>query len=321
MQESSHLQGVHNTNMSSEHAVTYSYLPQDVDGYEDMCDACLVLAGRKFPVHTAVLAVHSRFFRKMIVDLRSDISSSTYGQLEIPVAEAVSAEDIELMLAFVYGQHPEVETAEEASRMLCMADRFDIPGLLEKSERKIKDLEHKIYFLDQGCTGDGVQSEEADPWLSAAHWLGIADRLGIDDLRTKCQRIVLRDLLANGVLQGTRPDLAKPGLEKALSSLDSHRVTARAMAEIIVANIGGMLHGEFEDVCMVSCTACGAVHDCSKMSMYEYERDPYRSLETYKCRACGRRTRVVGGKSFKMVAADDGLAESLQRIRIHEMGE
>ena len=97
--------------MLADRNLKYGYLPLDVDGYEEMCDAYLVVQGKRFPVHSAVLGVHSRLLRKMTIDLRNNSDSMGFdGKLEIPLDDSESVRDVTLMLAFVYDHRPELES-------------------------------------------------------------------------------------------------------------------------------------------------------------------------------------------------------------------
>ena len=85
------------------------YMPEDSDDYIQLCDVNLVVQGQSLPVHSGVLGLQSRFFRKMMMDLKGKCSAAD-GNLTITLDDSVSVDDAVLMLAFVYGKRTELTT-------------------------------------------------------------------------------------------------------------------------------------------------------------------------------------------------------------------
>ncbi|CAD7702074.1 unnamed protein product [Ostreobium quekettii] len=210
-----------------------SYLPEDDGDLGALCDTVLAVQKLKLPVHGQVLAVHSGHFRKLVADMKGNKASHENGRMVIPLDDSVSVDDAVLMLSFVYGKRIKVDTADEASRLVSLGDRYDIPALLRLSVSSMNARPNALYFV-RPQTGS-----HAEPCLDAGHWLAITDRLrahpqwrdlaGLEELRTQCLWTITKDLLLNCD--------AMPGKESKalLSVLDEHGVSASSVGEAAIA--------------------------------------------------------------------------------------
>lgn len=222
---------------------TTGYLPKDSGDYIELCDLSLMVQGHRLPVHSGVLALKSRFFRRMIIDLKESKDRMLDGEFVITLDDSVSIHDAVLMLAFVYGARTELKTAQEARRMVAMGDKYDMPFLCKLSGAKLCQMADSMQFICQQKKGTGKERDLTvdscqDEWNHAAEWLEIADRLNMQELRRLCQYVILRDITANA------KSLGAPGSEEALASLE--RVPPRSMGEICFALVDlvsqGIIH-------------------------------------------------------------------------------
>eukprot|EP00803_Ostreobium_quekettii_P010428 evm.model.scf_3895.2 EVM.evm.TU.scf_3895.2 scf_3895:9559-10366(+) len=121
-----------------------------------------------------------------------------------------------------------------------MADKYDMPSLFRISDKKINGLAHRMHFIPPAHSSSVAASTgnrlQPDAGLDAAHWLGIADRLGLDEFRTQCQYVILRDIAGHFLHPGERPSI-----KEALASLDAKGVSAKSMGEI-AATFAGTIH-------------------------------------------------------------------------------
>lgn len=212
------------------------YMPEDSDDYIELCDVILMVQGQGLPVHSGVLGLQSRFFRKMMMDLKGK-GSGVDGKLTITLDNSVSVEDAVLMLAFVYGKRTKLATCDEARRIVFIGDKYDIPLLLRVSGDKLCQLADSLHFIKPARQTDS--SKDQDEWNNAARWLGVADRLNMQELKTLCQYVIVRDMGANaGNFRGNTE------VDAALQSLDA--VPSRNMGEICIAIMDLIYEGIFD---------------------------------------------------------------------------
>jgi len=207
--------------MASVSKTATRYIPDDNKELAQLCDAALVLKDERLPVNSGILSMQSRFFCRLMVDIKNDRKAQADGKFAIPLDASVTVEDAVLMLSFVYGKRTEMHTAEEAYRMVVLADKYDIPNLMRLSTAKIRELASELHF---------IAPEHGDKHLEAARWLAVADRLeGMEDLRTECLYSMFRDLVLS-----PRPSSSEE-IQSALKSLDSHGVAASAVGGVAAA--------------------------------------------------------------------------------------
>eukprot|EP00803_Ostreobium_quekettii_P004913 evm.model.scf_615.1 EVM.evm.TU.scf_615.1 scf_615:7536-9623(+) len=201
--------------------ITARYIPEDHKEVAELSDAVLVLKNERLPVNSGILSMQSRVFCRLIVDTKNDRKAQADGKLAISLDASVTLEDAVLMLSFVYGKRTDMNTAEEAYRMIVLAGKYDIPNLMRISIAKIRDLAPGLHFVAPG---------HGDKHMEAVRWLAVADRLdAMDDLRTECLYNILRDLVLS-----SRPSSSEE-IQSALKSLDSHGVTASAIGGVAAA--------------------------------------------------------------------------------------
>ncbi|CAD7697277.1 unnamed protein product [Ostreobium quekettii] len=214
--------------MSSVQSSAKNYLPDGSDDFDDLCDVVLIADGQKFPAHGAFLGLHSHYFRRTIKELRKakGASGQADGKLSILLDDSTSVEDVELMLAFVYGKRTALETADEASRLILLASKYDMPAFVRQADRKILELSGSLCFVDPAA-GAKKTPRKSSRCLDAGYWLGVADTLGLDDLRLQCQYIIFRDMATH-----IRATHSRPELERAIASLDGYGVSGSSMAAV-----------------------------------------------------------------------------------------
>ncbi|CAD7697272.1 unnamed protein product, partial [Ostreobium quekettii] len=226
--------------MPEESQQVLRYLPERAE-YAELCDITLTAEGQNIPAHGAVIALHSGFFCNMLADLRSGDckheSLGADGKLCIKLDDHVSAEDTRLMLAIMYGQILQLKSAQEAWAMVHLGDKYDADILFRISEHKMCELGDSLYFMKPSKTTALSSTKEnvedgTEKWLDAAMWLGLADRLGMEDLRTKCQCIILQDIVAN-----SKGDPVKPELLLAMASLNNHGASPKSICDIFGAYV------------------------------------------------------------------------------------
>lgn len=201
------------------------YMPEDDEDYIELCDVSLVVQGRTMPVHSAFLGLHSKFFRKMLTDLKGSRARADE-KLVITLDPCVSVDDAVLMLALVYGTRTEVKTVNEATRMLCMGDKFDIPLLLKAgSSRLCQEVDEMSFIKPRDAVNS---SRDQDKEFTVTQLLTLTDRLGLKESKTLCQYVILRDI---GVYASRDPDRNVAAM--ALKELE--QVPRRSVAEICFA--------------------------------------------------------------------------------------
>eukprot|EP00803_Ostreobium_quekettii_P008195 evm.model.scf_1411.3 EVM.evm.TU.scf_1411.3 scf_1411:15082-16158(+) len=253
-----------------------SYLPDDTGDYEAICDVVLVVEGESLPVHSGILGLHSLFFRKMIKDLASNEGSEVDGKLVIPLDETVLLKDAETMLQILYGVREHLETDEEARRMVFMGDKYDVSILCKLAEKRLSESAEGFYFVKSRQASD-----DSDDQKEAAQWLGIAERLGMHNLKEECQFVILRDLVS--CIWSTKMSAE---MDAALDSLKVHGVSARSMAEVAAAAWNMCCSAGFEPLklnqyCCTNCRRVSCIQNHDK-------------LEEVQCPGC----KQFGGMQF-----------------------
>lgn len=88
------------------------HLRDDGDFLADTCDTALVFTdGSEVLVHSHALIMHSRFFRRMIADIRcGDLRAPSGDILRIPLDDTTQSADVELLLRYLYNRDAMVTT-------------------------------------------------------------------------------------------------------------------------------------------------------------------------------------------------------------------
>ncbi|CAD7697276.1 unnamed protein product [Ostreobium quekettii] len=280
------------------------YMPGTVE-YSNLCDVVLVVQGQKLPVHSGVLALHSQFFCRMLSDLTaSGECTKEDGRTVITLDKAVGADEARLMLAVAYGRRTKLTTAREAWSMVHLGDKYEMAPLFRATEEKLCELEDSLYFIKReadwsvsgACSEAPPEADGEDDCLNAARWLGVADRLAMHDLKRKCQRVIMRDMI-----EGMQPSPMRPELDAAMDALNAHNVAPRSVCEIFGAFMRLDRPSALKcDNCQAAqalaqlfCTSChrkGMAHDgrkdfrCLSCSV----RRPLSQLYCYSCQYTGR---------------------------------
>ena len=110
--------------------------------------------------------------------------------------------------------------------MVFIGDKYDIPLLLRASGDKLCRLADSMHFIKPGSQKES--SKDQDEWNNAARWLAIADRLDMQELKTLCQYVIVRDMGANAGKLGGNTEA-----DAALQSLDA--VPSKSIGEICYA--------------------------------------------------------------------------------------
>eukprot|EP00803_Ostreobium_quekettii_P006627 evm.model.scf_3972.1 EVM.evm.TU.scf_3972.1 scf_3972:2084-3550(-) len=177
------------------------------------------------PVHSGVLGLHSQFFRKMIKDLKNDEESAVDGKLIITLDERVALKDVEIMLQIFYGVRKDLETEDEAKQMALLGDKYDVPLLCQLSDGILSKSAEGFYFVKPRNLPDQTEDQ-----MQVAQWLGVAERLGMKELRRECQCVIMKDLLSS-----VWSNRMSHEVDVALESLKIHGASARSMGEITAA--------------------------------------------------------------------------------------
>ncbi|CAD7701610.1 unnamed protein product [Ostreobium quekettii] len=270
-----------------------SYMPLEND-YAKLCDMTLVAEGKPYPAHGAMLAFHSQFFRKMLVDLQSPSALHTADNMVITLDESVSAADARLMLAILYGKRTKLKTAKEAWNMVHLGDKYESKILMNLAEDMISCS--PLYFCGSPLSFGSMQDEH----LNACVWLGVADRLGLERIRKQCQFVILRDLESN-----FRCSAAEPMPKAAVDSLSQHGMSARSICELLAA---------FMKLSPVQehhvCTRCKKVQDPKQDQMMSWAW-AFRSV-LCRCPVCkheGSPEAFTNYKEFKCATCQGSLVK------------
>lgn len=143
---------------------------------------------------------------------------------------------------------------EEANRILRIAEKYDMPGLIKVTETRLCESAAQMSFAKPPKEGD--HNEQEDYW-NAARWLAIAERLNMRDLQTQCQITILRDIAASMtkplslMMQG---QAGKEQVQRALSSLEEHGVSVRSLAEMVLGLVDKSRH--FVRAAYGKCSRC-----------------------------------------------------------------
>lgn len=122
----------------------------------------------------------------------------------------------------------------EANRILRIAEKYDMPGLIKMTETRLCESAAQMSFAKPTTEDD---CEGPDDCWDAARWLAIAERLNMRDLQTQCQIVILRDIATSMtkplalMMQG---QAGKEQVQRALSCLEEHRVSIRSLGEMVL---------------------------------------------------------------------------------------
>ncbi|CAD7703809.1 unnamed protein product [Ostreobium quekettii] len=199
-----------------------------------MADVWLCVQGQNLPAHGAVLAMHSGWFCKLLRDAkRGEVQHRMVeGKPVIKVDEWM--EDVDILLSFMYGVQVKAETVESADKILGIAEKYDMPGLVKVVETRLCAAAEQMSFCtphSEDAHGGGCK----DRW-EAAKWLAMAERLDMNDLKTQCQFVILRDI-ADFVSKplSAQGQAEKHKTQQAVACLEKHGVSIRSMCEMILA--------------------------------------------------------------------------------------
>lgn len=254
---------------------TFKYLPAGNEDYVEAYpfDVQLIVGEFVFPVHGSILACNSRVFAKMLSTQKESSKCKVEGKLPIRIGDA--AEDVVLMLALMYGSRISLDTALEAASMIFMGDKYDIPRFFRLAEPTLCRLEAELHFTKQHSSGEEPTTPDL---LDVVPLLAIADRVGLRDLRSHCQYVILRDTIS-GIPQGQ--STPSSDLMHSMRALEISRVNPRDLHEIVAYLIQYSSSGQQAQNTM-RCTACSSINCLSHQS----------SNNTYYCRNCGHYSNV-----------------------------
>lgn len=214
------------------------YLPAGNDEYLDIypCDVLLTVGKHEFPVHGGVLASQSRVFSKMLATLKAKEESQVGEMLRIVLHDALK--DVELMLVLLYSSRVALNTALEAARMMFIGDKYDIPKFFRIAEMALCYLYEDLYFIEPVSIETKPRGIEL---LNVVPLLELADRVGLMELRIRCQYVIVRDTVA---LEKGRESSV---LAQSMRTLELSGVNPRTMYEIAAYLIqsftnGGIMH-------------------------------------------------------------------------------
>ena len=100
---------------------------------EQLCDAVLIVSDMRFPVHRAVLAANSPYFRALFTNGMKET-----GQREVYLTD-VEPQTIEQIIDYIYTRSLRI-TTENVSNLLEHADSFLISGLVDKCSEFLKTI-------------------------------------------------------------------------------------------------------------------------------------------------------------------------------------
>ena len=108
-----------------------------------------------------------------------------------------------------------------------MADKHDTPRLFRISDKRLCECSDEMHFIRENDARSA--SDNKWGWRDAGRWLGIAERMNMVELKTKCQSVIMRDLLAS---------FASNDVMSAMAALQGHGVKLKSVCEIAT----GLVH-------------------------------------------------------------------------------
>lgn len=203
-------------------------MPKDFKFNGKPADFILLVEGQRFEVHSNILAKCSRYFRRTFWSRKPDEMWSVDGKPMMIFDDSVGVKDMEMMLDFFYEVRHTFEGVEEAARMLYMAERLDVPELLEASARYLWNMTDKMHFFEVEALKNAA--EDAMDSHSLTRWLSVADSLNIPTLRLQCQYGILWDMLKN-------PAYLQDGdkVSRVFMALERNAVSPKRVCEICFA--------------------------------------------------------------------------------------
>ena len=114
----------------------------------------------------------------------------------------------------------------EAARILFIGDKYDIPKFFRLAEPTLCRLDEQLHFRKEvSCE----QEPSTKDLLDVVPLLAICDRVGLQELRTHCQFVILRDTIT--AIPGRQATIS-PDIMYSMRSLERSGVSPRDMYEI-----------------------------------------------------------------------------------------
>lgn len=146
------------------------------DEYAELADVILVVENVRLPAHSQILAMHSNFVRKLL--LETGPRSWQDPVMMETCLQCHSAATVKLFLTAAYSLGSlTFPSVQQAWQFCLLADHLDCPKMLQQCKEHIN---------------SSMESAQLSTSKEALDWIWTADKLGLDSLKDLCaQRIAI----------------------------------------------------------------------------------------------------------------------------------
>ena len=156
---------------------TDQYLAGFYPGFADLADVVLVAGGKRFPAHSQVLSMHSRFIQQLILDT-GPVTWQNPLVLET-VLVGYTSDAVSMMMSGAYKQGLlDISSIQEAWQVCRLADKLDCPAMLQQCTEYL---------------GNSIDAAVLETRGEALDWILTADKLRLTELKEQCAKKIATD--------------------------------------------------------------------------------------------------------------------------------
>lgn len=155
------------------------YLAGFYPGFVDLADVILVAEGVRFPAHSQVLSMHSRFIQQLILDT-GPVSWQNPLVLDT-VLIGYTSDAVSMMLAGSYKQGLlAINSIQDAWQLCRLVDKVDCPRMLQQCTEYL---------------GNSIDAAVLKTPGEALDWILTADKLRLNELKEQCAKKIATDFV------------------------------------------------------------------------------------------------------------------------------
>ena len=148
-------------------------------GFADLADVVLVAEGLRFPAHSQVLSMHSRFIQQLILDT-GPVTWQNPLILET-VLVGYTSDAVSMMLAGSYKQGLlAINSIQDAWQLCRLVDKLDCPKMLQQCTEYLS---------------NSIDAAVLETPGEALDWILTADKLRLIELKEQCAKKIATDFV------------------------------------------------------------------------------------------------------------------------------
>lgn len=154
-----------------------SHLSQFPNEYAELADVVLVVENIRLPAHSQILAMHSNFVRKLLLETGPRSWQDPVMMETCLQCHTAAAVKLFLTAAYSLGSLT-FPSVQQAWQFCLLADHLDCPKMLQQCKENIN---------------SSMESAQLSTSKEALDWIMTADKLGLDSLKDLCAQRIASD--------------------------------------------------------------------------------------------------------------------------------